>query len=463
MTRAKNKKDLTPEEKRAQALVPPEEQPYEVPGNWRWVRVGAISSLHRGVSYKKSEEHKTCLPNDCLILRGGNVKEGYIEFGQDDIFVDRSLVSDEQIVRKNDVIIVASTGSAKVIGRTGISITNYTDVAFGAFLMLLRPCNQSDPRYLGYFFQSSEYRNRIKNLASGVNINNIRADYITDTPCPLPPLSEQNRIVVRIERLFAALDTAKEKAQSVLASCEARKAAILHKAFTGELTAEWRRTYSVSLDSWQSLTLNDVAEYKKGPFGSSITKKMFVPKGVDTFKVYEQGNAIRKTVHYGHYYIDKNKYLELKGFAVHQGDIIISCAGTIGEVYKLPNNCESGIINQALMRVRLYPNIIEQYFIYYFGEIIKSNIIDQSNGTAIKNIPPFKVMKAMEIKLPSLSEQKIIIDLLDDILNKQTITIQNAKQVLSTIENIKHSILARAFRGELGTNDPAEPAAELPV
>ena len=175
MTRARNKKDLTPEEKRAQALVPPEEQPYEVPGNWRWVRVGAISSLHRGVSYKKSEEHKTCLPNDCLILRGGNVKEGYIEFGQDDIFVDRSLVSDEQIVRKNDVIIVASTGSAKVIGRTGISITNYTDVAFGAFLMLLRPCNQSDPRYLGYFFQSSEYRNRIKILASGVNINNIRA------------------------------------------------------------------------------------------------------------------------------------------------------------------------------------------------------------------------------------------------------------------------------------------------
>ena len=279
------------------------------------------------------------------------------------------------------------------------------------------------------------------------------------TEIPIPSLAKQQRIVDRIESLFAKLDEAKQKAQDALDSFETRKAAILHKAFTGELTARWRKEHGVGMESWENLTLNDVAEYKKGPFGSSITKSMFVPKGSNTYKVYEQGNAIRKTVEYGYYYISKQKYLELKTFSVSGGDIIISCAGTIGEVFKLPNNCEPGIINQALMRVRLFSNIEEQFFIYYFGEILKGDVIDKANGTAIKNIPPFKIMKAMKIALPSFPEQTEIVRILDDLLAKEQQAKEAAEAVLEQIDLIKKSILARAFRGELGTNNLAEESA----
>ena len=100
-------------------------------------------------------------------------------------------------------------------------------------------------------------------------------------------------------------------------------------------------------DNWCWTTLDVVADYKKGPFGSAITKAMFVPKGPDTYKVYEQGNAIRKTIDYGEYYVTAEKFEELKGFKVKPGDLIVSCAGTIGETFQLPDNIEEGVINQA--------------------------------------------------------------------------------------------------------------------
>lgn len=186
---------------------------------------------------------------------------------------------------------------------------------------------------------------------------------------------------------------------------------------------------------------------------------MFVPKGANTYKVYEQGNAIRKTLDYGHYYISKAKYEELKGFAVAPGDILISCAGTIGEAYKLPDNCEAGVINQALMRVRIFPNIHEQFFLYYFGGVVKGDVIDKANGTAIQNIPPFKVMKAMEIHLPTIEEQTEIVRILDSLFTKEQQAKEAAEAVLEKIDLLKKSILARAFRGELGTNDPTEESA----
>ena len=108
-------------------------------------------------------------------------------------------------------------------------------MAFGAFLTLVRPNDGIVKPFIAYYFQSDVYRDRIRELAAGVNINNIKANYITESPIPLPPFSEQRRIVDRIESLFAKLDEVKQKAQNALDSFETRKAAILHKAFTGEL------------------------------------------------------------------------------------------------------------------------------------------------------------------------------------------------------------------------------------
>ena len=243
----------------------PIEAPYVLPEGWKWERLGNYISLLRGVSYKKEAAHSEKLKNDCLIMRGGNIVEGSINLESDNIYVDKSLVSENQLIKKNDIIIVTSTGSTKVIGRAGVSKDNYTDVAFGAFLTLARPNDLANKSYINHYFQSSLYRGRIRQLASGVNINNIRTDYITETPISLPPtFAEQQRIVNRIETMFAKLDQAQEKAQTVLDSFEPRKAAILHKAFTGELTANWRKENGVSYESWEEKTIGECCTVVRG-------------------------------------------------------------------------------------------------------------------------------------------------------------------------------------------------------
>ena len=114
---------------------------------------------------------------------------------------------------------------------------------------------------------------------------------------------------------------------------------------------------------WVWTTLDDLAFYKKGPFGSCLTKSMFVPKSDNTYKVYEQKNAIQKNEFLGSYYISKEKYNELNGFAVQPFDIIVSCAGTIGETYVLSETPEQGIINQALMLIRLHSRCVEDFYL----------------------------------------------------------------------------------------------------
>lgn len=452
---AKKQETLTPEERLQAALVPESEQPYKVPGNWCWVKVGTVSKAKGG---KRLPKGRTFLEekSDYPYIR-------VTDFDNESICIEnvKYIDGDTYMMIKNYTISSADIyiSIAGTIGKVGIIPEELEGANLTENAAKITDINGVYQLYLMLFLKSEVAQNQMKDSTISTTQPKLALFRIEDILLPLSPLSEQQRIVDRIENLFAKLDEAKQKAQDALDSFETRKAAILHKAFTGELTAKWRKEHGVGMESWQDLTLNDVAEYKKGPFGSSITKAMFVPKSNNTYKVYEQGNAIRKSVEYGHYYISEQKYLELKGFAVSAGDIIISCAGTIGEVFKLPNNCEQGIINQALMRVRLFSNVEEQFFIYYFGEILKSDVLDQANGTAIKNIPPFKVMKAMRIDLPSFPEQTEIVRLLDNLLAKEQQAKESAEGVLEQIDRIKKAILARAFRGELGTNDPGEESA----
>lgn len=202
-------------------------------------------------------------------------------------------------------------------------------------------------------------------------------------------------------------------------------------------------------ENWCWTRLDFIANYKKGPFGSSLTKAMFVPKGKNTYKVYEQGNAINKSTQYGSYYITKEKYDSMDGFSVEPNDIIVSCAGTIGEIFRLPQNIEKGIINQALMRVRLNSSVVYQIFEYYFSKILIQNITDESNGTAIKNIPPFKVLKQMPFPLPPLPEQKRIVNRIESLFAKLDEAKEKIQQVLDGAEMRKASILHKAFTGEL--------------
>ena len=213
---------------------------------------------------------------------------------------------------------------------------------------------------------------------------------------------------------------------------------------------------------WVWCTLDDLAFYKKGPFGSSLTKSMFILKGDNTYKVYEQKNAIQKNEKLGTYYISKEKYQELIAFAIQPFDIIVSCAGTIGETFVLPQESMEGIINQALMLVRLYNRDIEKFYLLYFDYILKEEAYKESKGTAIKNIPPFDVLKNFYIPLPPFSEQQRIVAEIERWFALIDTIEQGKVELQTAIKQTKSKILDLAIHGKLVPQDPSdEPASEL--
>lgn len=189
---------------------------------------------------------------------------------------------------------------------------------------------------------------------------------------------------------------------------------------------------------------------------------MFVSKGDDTYKVYEQKNAIQKDCTLGTYYISKEKYESLSGFAIQPFDIIVSCAGTIGETYVLPRNIQKGIINQALMLIRLYYRDIEQFYLLYFDFILKEEAKNSSKGTAIKNIPPFDVLKNFYIPIPPLKEQIRILDEINKWMSFVELIETGTANLQNVIKQTKSKVLDLAIHGKLVPQDPTdEPAAEL--
>lgn len=207
---------------------------------------------------------------------------------------------------------------------------------------------------------------------------------------------------------------------------------------------------------------------RRGPFGSAIRKDMFVPKGEHTYKVYEQGNAIRKTIEYGSYYISDEHYAKLKSFAVFPGDIIISCAGTLGETYILPDNAPKGIINQALLKLNINNAIMsDEFFLMVFKAITQQQIVQTSLGSAMKNLVSISWLKeSVAFPLPPLAEQQHIVTKVDELMALCD-ELEAAEKELNALEShffdyLPKSILQAAVQGKLVPQDKKnEPASEL--
>ncbi|MCM1057346.1 MAG: restriction endonuclease subunit S [Firmicutes bacterium] len=155
---------------------------------------------------------------------------------------------------------------------------------------------------------------------------------------------------------------------------------------------------------WVQVTVDDVcSSVVRGPFGSALKKEFFVQPDETTYKVYEQKHAIQKSATIGTYYVTAEKYNELRRFECCAGDILMSCSGTTGELYQLPEDCERGIINQALCKFTLNERILPIVFLIYMHETI-ANL--ETKGSGIQNIAAVSYVKAMTINLPPMEIQE---------------------------------------------------------
>ncbi|EAH9344857.1 restriction endonuclease subunit S, partial [Campylobacter coli] len=200
---------------------------------------------------------------------------------------------------------------------------------------------------------------------------------------------------------------------------------------------------------WKMETLGEILSsdkysIKRGPFGSTLKKSFFVEKGI---RIFEQYNPINNDPHWKRYFISHEKFQELEAFKATEGDLLISCSGTLGKIVELPKDTEMGIINQALLKIRLNNiKILNSYFIYYFNSpIMQEKILESTLGSAIKNIASVKILKQIEIPLPPLKKQERIVGILDESFAKIDESIKILEQDLLNLDELMQSALQKAF------------------
>ena len=438
----KKKTALTIEERLQQALVPAEEQPYEVPENWVWVYGKNI--------FMPMESRK---PD-----------------GEDFYYIDIDAIDNKnQVVTEAKKIKTAqapSRASRKLhTGDTVFSLVRpylkniaYIDVQLSDCIastgfFVCTPNAALNDKYLYRLMVSSYVVDGLNKHMKGDNSPSIRKDDIENYPFPLPPLPEQQRIVERIEELFAKIDEAKERLQEAVDSFAVRKAAILHKAFTGELTKQWRRENGVSDESWEE---SNFGKFTVSQYG--YTEKAHWEKiGPKFLRITDiQDNKVDwDEVPWCP--IDEDG---MKQYAVEIGDIMIARTGaTTGKSYLICDDVEA-VFASFLIRLKVVNKNLDYNYLYGYmqSEDYWRQITDFSSGIAQPGVNASK-LKQIKFKCPTLPEQHEIVRLIDDLLARERKAQQAAEQALASIDLMKKSILARAFRGELGTNKASEASA----
>lgn len=414
-----------------------QDYPFDIPDTWKFVRFGEllITRDSERVPVSVSDRNKRAKIYDYY---GAS---GIIDKIDDYLFDDELL-----LIGEDGANLLSRSTPIAFIAKGKYWVNNHAHV--------LDACCNLNLNYICYHINAISLAPYVTGTAQPkMNQENMNAIWIA-----LPPLEEQYRIVAKIEGILPLVDryaAAYEKLEQFNAKFpEDMKKSILQYAIQGKLVeqrpeegtgeelyrqiqaekqrlikegkikkekplpeiAEDEKPYNIP-DNWTWVRFGELGSYKKGPFGSAITKNMFVPKGNGAIKVYEQKNAIQKDAILGDYYIRKDYFeSKMKGFEVFPGDIIVSCAGTIGETYVMPDEFEQGIINQALMRMKIFEPIYIPYFLIFFDFVLKNNARSSSKGSAIKNIPPFEILKKYLVPIPPLAEQKRIVAKLEEIL-----------------------------------------------
>ena len=362
-------------------------------------------------------------------------------------FLKRSVLQEGDIL----VSIAGTLGKTAIMRKYDLPMNTNQAVSF-----IRLKCEEISRKYVKLAIDTPIIQSHLLSQTKVTAIPNLTLEIIGSCPIPLAPLAEQQRIVDRIESLFTKLDEAKEKAQAVVDGFEDRKAAILHKAFTGELTAEWRAKREMALSSWEKKIIADFAEVKGGkrlPKGWSLTTEKtdhpylrIADFGDDTID--------QSDIHY----ITDDIYQQISRYIIENGDVYISIVGTIGKCGTVPEELSGANLTENAARI-ITRTTLPRYLVGFLSspkaqEDIKGRIRSATLGklslTNINNIV---------VPIPAKEEQQEIITILDKLLKMEIKAKETAEQVIDQIDTMKKSILARAFRGELGTNDPNDESA----
>lgn len=435
---AKKTKDsnLSIEERLEQALIPNWDEPYKLPENWCWVNLGSLGTLGMGQTILSKELKEEGIPV-------------YSATEEDKIFGYISSDNNTIKLSTGDIVIPArgnSIGHIKYVSCDEASCTQTT--------MFFKPFNKAIGKCVYYYMLG----NKDKLFAyHGNAIPQITITNITKKEIPVPPLEEQQRIVEQIENLFVKLDEAKEKVQEVVDGFETRKAAILHKAFTGELSSTWRDNHNLSYDDWKVAKLGTLLREikygtsEKSDYSYTGMPVLRIPNIGDMELIFNDLKFLRQDDCMRNEYLEENDILIIRSNG--SKDLVGKCA----LVKDLSQKCTYA---SFLIRLRVHDSVSASYIVWYLNsENARKQLFRKAKSSAgIHNINS-KEIADIDIAIPHISEQNEIVEILSALIKKEKHVKETAEAVIEQIDTIKKAILARAFRGELATNDPSEESA----
>lgn len=464
------KKEKTLEEKLQEALVPENQWPYILPENWCWTKGKYI--LEKMESQKPEGDYFyyidiDAIDNSCQIVTEPK-----------QIAVCDAPSRASRKLHVGDTIFSLVRPYLKNIAYIDKSLSN--SIASTGFYVCT-PKKNVFPKFFYWLMISPYVVDGLNKYMKGDNSPSIRGGDIEGFCYPIPPLPEQKRIVYRIESLFAKLDEAKEKIQQVLDGAEMRKAAILHKAFTGELTKTWRRENNITTtddvnreklskeceeydipyeipDEWRWVTFNEVCTF----IGSGVTPKggqaVYTDSGIPFIRSQNVLNGKLDLSDVA--YISDEINEKMKRTQIIGGETLLNITGaSIGRSCYVPQEQSVGNVNQHVCILR-FKNYINGYIPQLWlnspkmQEFINFNQVGQTRQAL-----NFKQIRGIYFPLPPLQEQLEMVRIIKYEINKLDVVCNSLANLAVRIDTMKKSILAKAFRGELGTNNPNEDSA----
>lgn len=419
-------------------MIPIDEQPYPLPVGWQWCRLGDVCEFINGYAFKSEKFSSIGVP----VIRISDIKNGVVDLSKC-VFTTEN-VHESFIVHNGDLLIALSGATT---GKNGIYFSN--EKAFLNQRIVNIKIKKDAHLISGYRnFYLSFIGNDILQISYGGAQPNISSNKLKKIFIPLPPLDEQQRIVALLDELFANLDEAKALAQAIVDGSKLRRAAILHKAFIGELTKLWRDEHGITLDDWQRCLLGDVCQINPPKIStrdlSDDLEVSFVPMAAVS--------DVR-----GEITAPQKKFLrEVKrGFTnFSEGDVLFAkitpCMenGKVALVGELVNHIGYG--STEFFVLRCGEKILNR-FVYHRvrWQIFRNDAKSVMAGAVGQQRVPKRFLTGYQLNLPPLEEQKEIVRLLDDLLGREQQTKNLAGKTLEHIEILRKSILSRVFRGEL--------------
>jgi len=354
----------------------------------------------------------------------------YVEIGDVDlenksiVFKNKKSVKGAIVAPKNSVLVsrVRPTRGAIIL------IDKHYPVS-SAFTMLKAKPSETLSKFLFYWLNSSKnFLTYLQRKQKGSNYPSVREKDILDFKISIPPLAIQRKIVEKLD----AIKKAQELNDKQIVLADELFQSLLHR----ELDPRGKNR--------EVKKLGEIAEFKRGPFGGSLKKEIFVEKG---YKVYEQQNVILNNFKLGNYYITEDKYKSMLGFSIKPGDLMMSCSGTIGKIVIAPEKFEPGIINQALLKLTPLRDFISAPYLKFFLESnpIQVKILKQTRGSSITNVASVKEIKSIKVPLPPIETQKKIVEKLSAVQDYKKKLLEQKQK----LQEFFDSVLNKSMKGEL--------------